>query len=332
MRPVSAPFPMNRPRRLRRTPWMRDLVRETQLAPTDLIWPLFVCDGEGVSQPIDAMPGVSRLSVDKIVDAAQEAAAEGIPCVALFPYTDPSLKTPDGAEAWNPDNLANRATRAVKAAVPQIGVMLDVALDPYNSDGHDGIVRDGIVLNDETLIALEKQALSHAEAGADILGPSDMMDGRIGIIRAALENHDFPDVAIMSYAAKYASAFYGPFRDAVGSSGALTGDKKTYQMDYANSSEALREVSQDLAEGADMVMVKPGMPYLDVCRDVKSTFGVPTYAYQVSGEYAMICASAERGWIDRDAGMMESLGAFKRAGCDGILSYFALDAARHING
>ena len=332
MRPVSAPFPMNRPRRLRRAPWIRDLVRETRLGVEDLIWPLFVCDGEGIAEPIEAMPGVHRLSVDKVVDAAAEAAAEGIPCVALFPYTDPALKTPGGDEAWNPDNLANRATRAVKAAVPQIGVMLDVALDPYNSDGHDGIVRDGVILNDETLIALEKQALSHAEAGADIVGPSDMMDGRCAVIRAALEQNDFPDVMIMSYAAKYASAFYGPFRDAVGSSGALTGDKKTYQMDFSNRSEALREVAQDLAEGADMVMVKPGMPYLDVCREVKSTFGVPTYAYQVSGEYAMICASAERGWIDRDAGMMESLSAFKRAGCDGILSYFALDAARALNG
>ena len=332
MRPVSAPFPMNRPRRLRRTPWMRDMVRETVLTPSDLIWPIFVCDGDNSAQPVDAMPGVSRLSIDLVVKAAAEAAAEGIPCIALFPYTNPDQKTPGGEEAWNPDNLVNRATRAVKSAVPQIGVMLDVALDPYNSDGHDGIVRDGIVLNDETLIALEKQALAHADAGADILGPSDMMDGRIAVIRAALESHDFPDVAIMSYAAKYASAFYGPFRDAVGSSGALTGDKKTYQMDFSNISEALREVSQDISEGADMVMVKPGMPYLDVCREVKSTFSVPTFAYQVSGEYAMIVASAERGWIDRDAGMMESLSAFKRAGCDGILSYFALDAARHLNG
>lgn len=330
MRPVSAPFPMSRPRRLRRTPWMRELVRETTLSPTDFIWPLFVCEGSGVVEPIPSLPGVNRLSVDKVVEAAQSAADFGIPCVALFPYTDPSLKTPGAEEAWNPENLANSATRAVKSAVPGIGVMLDVALDPYNSDGHDGIVRDGVVLNDETLIALEKQALSHAEAGADILGPSDMMDGRIAVIRAALESNDFPDVAIMSYAAKYASAFYGPFRDAVGSSGALTGDKKTYQMDYGNRAEALREVATDLAEGADMVMVKPGMPYLDVCREVKSEFGVPTFAYQVSGEYAMISASADRGWLDRKLGMMESLAAFKRAGCDGILTYFAMEAATEL--
>jgi len=293
---------------MRRTPWIRDMVRETRLSPADLIWPLFVCEGENVSDPIESMPGVSRHSVDRIIAEADKAAIEA-------------------EEAWNPDNLVNKATRHLKASVPDIGVMLDVALDPYNSDGHDGIVRDGVILNDESLMALEKQALSHAEAGADILGPSDMMDGRIGVIRQMLEMHDFPDTMIMSYAAKYASSFYGPFRDAVGATGALKGDKKTYQLDYGNRAEALREVAQDIEEGADMVMVKPGMPYLDVCRDVKSTFDVPTFAYQVSGEYAMICASAERGWIDREEGMMESLGAFKRAGCDGILSYFAYDAA-----
>ena len=330
MRPLSAPFPLSRPRRLRQAGWIRDMVQETRLSVSDLIWPLFIRDGDSAEEPIEAMPGVSRLSVDRAVEAAREAQALGIPCLALFPYTDATLKTPDGAEAWNPDNLVNTATRAIKAAVPDIGIMLDVALDPYNSDGHDGIVRDGQIINDETLLALEKQALSHAEAGADILGPSDMMDGRIGFIRQALENHEFQNTMIMSYAAKYASAFYGPFRDATGSSGALTGDKKTYQMNPGNTDEAMLEVAQDLAEGADMVMVKPGLPYLDVCTRVKREFGVPTFAYQVSGEYAMIAAAGANGWIDRDKAMLESLAAFKRAGCDGILSYFALDVARHL--
>ena len=310
---------------------MRRLVQETRLSVDDLIWPIFVRDGDGVREPIASMPGVDRLSIDLVVEAANDAAGLGIPCVALFPYTDPSKKTPDAEEAWNPDNLVNTATRAVKAAVPDIGVMLDVALDPYNSDGHDGFVRDGVIVNDETLMALERQALAQAEAGADILGPSDMMDGRIGIIRQALEAHDFPDVTIMSYAAKYASAFYGPFRDAVGATGALKGDKKTYQMDPSNSDEALREVAIDLSEGADMVMVKPGMPYLDICTRVKREFGVPTYAYQVSGEYAMIVAAGANGWIDHEKAMMESLAAFKRAGCDGILSYFSKDVAEILN-
>ncbi|MEL6600241.1 MAG: porphobilinogen synthase [Pseudomonadota bacterium] len=327
----AAPFPMTRPRRLRREDWMRRLVQETRLSVDDLIWPIFVRDGDGVREPIASMPGVDRLSIDLVVEAANDAAGLGIPCVALFPYTDPSKKTPDAEEAWNPDNLVNTATRAVKAAVPDIGVMLDVALDPYNSDGHDGFVRDGVIVNDETLMALERQALAQAEAGADILGPSDMMDGRIGIIRQALEAHDFPDVTIMSYAAKYASAFYGPFRDAVGATGALKGDKKTYQMDPSNSDEALREVAIDLSEGADMVMVKPGMPYLDICTRVKREFGVPTYAYQVSGEYAMIVAAGANGWIDHEKAMMESLAAFKRAGCDGILSYFSKDVAEILN-
>ncbi|MEL6425167.1 MAG: porphobilinogen synthase [Pseudomonadota bacterium] len=327
----AAPFPMTRPRRLRREDWMRRLVQETRLSVDDLIWPIFVRDGEGVREPIASMPGVDRLSIDLVVEAANDAAGLGIPCVALFPYTDPSKKTPDAEEAWNPDNLVNTATRAVKAAVPDIGVMLDVALDPYNSDGHDGFVRDGVIVNDETLMALERQALAQAEAGADILGPSDMMDGRIGIIRQALEAHDFPDVTIMSYAAKYASAFYGPFRDAVGATGALKGDKKTYQMDPSNSDEALCEVAIDLSEGADMVMVKPGMPYLDICTRVKREFGVPTYAYQVSGEYAMIVAAGANGWIDHEKAMMESLAAFKRAGCDGILSYFSKDVAEILN-
>jgi len=299
------------------------MVRESSLAVSDLIWPIFVRDGTDIAEPIDAMPGIERLSVDRVVRAAETAVDLGIPCLALFPYTDPAKKTPECEEAWNPDNLVNTATRAIKAAVPELGVMLDVALDPYNSDGHDGLVRDGIVVNDDTLLALERQALAQAEAGADILGPSDMMDGRIGIIRQALEAHEFQDVVIMSYAAKYASAFYGPFRDAVGASGALTGDKKTYQMDPANSDEALLKVANDLSEGADMVMVKPGMPYLDICRRVKDQFGAPTFAYQVSGEYTMIEAAARNGWIDGDKAMMESLLAFKRAGCDGILSYFA---------
>ncbi|SOH93695.1 porphobilinogen synthase [Monaibacterium marinum] len=323
----AAPFPMTRPRRLRQSDWMRRLVRETTLSVDDLIWPVFVVDGVNQRQPIPSMPGVERVSVDLIAEKANEAAGLGIPCIALFPYTDPAAKTPGAEEAWNPDNLVNRATREIKKQVPDIGIMLDVALDPYNSDGHDGIVRDGRIVNDESLIALQQQALSHAEAGADILGPSDMMDGRVAIIRQALEQNDFPDVTILSYAAKYASAFYGPFRDAVGANGALKGDKKTYQMDPGNSDEAMREVAIDLSEGADMVMVKPGMPYLDICTRVKREFGVPTYAYQVSGEYAMIQAAAQNGWIDGQAAMLESLAGFKRAGCDGILTYFAKDVA-----
>ena len=332
MRPTVAPFPLSRSRRLRRTEGLRAMVRENTLTIDDLIWPIFVRDGDDVLEPIPSMPGVERLSIDNAVKAAQQAADLGIPALALFPYTDPALKTPGAEEAWNPDNLVNKATRAIKAAVPDIAIMLDVALDPYNSDGHDGIVRGGVVLNDETLVALEKQALAHAEAGADILGPSDMMDGRIGVIRQALESHEFSDVLIMSYSAKYASAFYGPFRDAVGASGALKGDKKTYQMDAANSDEALREVARDLFEGADMVMVKPGMPYLDICRRVKDEFGVPTFAYQVSGEYAMIAGAGRNGWIDEEKAMLESLLAFKRAGCDGILTYFAPRVAAILAG
>jgi porphobilinogen synthase len=326
-----APFPAARPRRLRRTPWIRAMVAEARLSPADLIWPIFVRDGEDLAEPVPSLPGVERLSIDRAVRAAEEALALGIPCVALFPYTDASDKDPEASEAINPENLVCRATRAIKAAVPEIGVMLDVALDPYNSDGHDGLMRGGVVVNDETLLALEKMALVQAEAGADILGPSDMMDGRIGVIRRALEEQDFPDTLIMSYAAKYASCFYGPFRDAVGSGAALKGDKKTYQMDPANTDEALREVALDIAEGADMVMVKPGLPYLDVCARVKAEFGVPTFAYQVSGEYAMIEAAAANGWIDGETAMLESLLAFRRAGCDGILSYFAPRAARRLS-
>jgi porphobilinogen synthase len=324
----TIPSPAHRFRRLRRSPALRSLVQEHTLGVGDLIWPIFLRDGDNVQEPIPSMPGVNRLSIDNVVRAAEEAAALGIPAICLFPYTDPSVKTLTCEEAWNPDNLTNRAIRAIKAAVPDIAVMTDIALDPYNALGHDGFVVDGVILNDETVEALVKMALAQAESGADILGPSDMMDGRIGAIRVALEAAGHKDVAIMSYAAKYASAFYGPFRDAVGASGALVGDKKTYQMNPGNSDEALRLVERDLREGADMVMVKPGMPYLDICRRVKDAFGAPTFAYQVSGEYAMIKAAAQNGWIDGDKAMMESLLAFKRAGCDGILTYFAPAAAR----
>ncbi len=325
---TSGPFPATRFRRLRKSDALRRLSRENELSVNDLIWPVFVMEGTDAEHPIPSMPGVARLSVDRVVRAAEEAAALGIPAICLFPYTDPALKTEACEEAWNPDNLSNRAVRAIKAAVPDIAVMTDVALDPYNANGHDGIVRNGEIVNDETVEALVKMALAQAEAGADILGPSDMMDGRIGAMRAALEAGGHVNVSILSYAAKYASAFYGPFRDAVGASGALKGDKKTYQMDPGNSDEALRLVERDLREGADMVMVKPGMPYLDICRRVKDAFGAPTYAYQVSGEYAMLMGAAERGWLDGDKVMVESLMAFKRAGCDGILTYFAPRVAK----
>ncbi|MHA6324159.1 porphobilinogen synthase [Roseivivax sp. CAU 1753] len=332
MQPVQAPFPATRLRRTRKSPALRALVQETTLAPADFIWPVFVRDGEDVSEPVPSMPGVNRLSVDRVVAAAREAWDLGIPAICLFPYTDPALKTADCAEAWNPENLSNRATRAIKAAVPDIAVMTDVALDPYNIDGHDGFVEDGEIVNDRTVEALVKQTLSQARAGADIIGPSDMMDGRIGAMRSGLEAEGFDKVCILSYAAKYASAFYGPFRDAVGASGALKGDKTTYQMNPANRDEALRLVARDLSEGADMVMVKPGMPYLDVCAAVKQAFGAPTFAYQVSGEYAMLAGAAERGWLDGDRVMLESLMAFRRAGCDGILTYFAPAAAKLLNG
>ncbi len=330
--PRIAPFPAARLRRLRRTAALRDLACEHRLSVADLIWPVFVREGEGVAEPVPSMPGVARLSVDRVVQAAREAADLGIPAICLFPYTDAALRTEACEEAWNPDNLTNRAVRAIKAAVPDLAVMTDIALDPYNINGHDGLVRDGVILNDETVEALVRMALAQAEAGADILGPSDMMDGRIGALRQALERSGHKDVAILSYAAKYASAFYGPFRDAVGAGGRLVGDKKTYQMDPGNSDEALRLVARDLDEGADMVMVKPGMPYLDICRRVKDAFAVPTYAYQVSGEYAMIEAAAGHGWIDGERAMLESLLAFRRAGCDGVLSYFAPRAARLLRG
>ncbi|MCA8878438.1 MAG: porphobilinogen synthase [Rhodobacteraceae bacterium] len=318
----------HRPRRLRRSAAIRALVCEARLTAADLIWPIFLRDGENLAEPVPSMPGVNRLSIDRAVDAAREAAGLGIPAMCLFPYTDPKLKTDACEEAWNPDNLSNQAIRAIKAAVPDIAVMTDVALDPYNANGHDGIVRGGIVVNDESVAALVRMALAQAEAGADILGPSDMMDGRIGQMRDALEATGHTDVAIMSYAAKYASAYYGPFRDAVGASGALKGDKKTYQMDPGNGAEALAMIARDLDEGADMVMVKPGLPYLDICRRVHETFQVPTFAYQVSGEYAMIEAAAANGWIDGEKIMIESLTSFKRAGCAGILTYFAPRAAR----
>ncbi|WP_172295091.1 porphobilinogen synthase [Pseudoruegeria sp. HB172150] len=325
---VPAPFPAARFRRLRATDARRRLVRENTLTADDFIWPVFIRDGENDETPIPSMPGVSRLTIDRVAKAAEEAATLGIPAICLFPYTAQKDRTEDCAMAWDPDNLTNRAIRAIKAAVPEIAVMTDVALDPYNINGHDGFVVDGEILNDETVEALVKMTLAQAEAGADIIGPSDMMDGRIGAMRAALEAAGHQNVTILSYAAKYASGFYGPFRDAVGASGALTGDKKTYQMDPGNTDEALRLVARDLAEGADMVMVKPGMPYLDICRRVKTELQVPTFAYQVSGEYAMLAGAAQNGWLDGPKVMLESLLCFKRAGCDGILTYFAPEAAR----
>ncbi len=327
MTPIQAPFPATRLRRLRRTAALRDLVQEHRLSVKDLIWPVFVTDVAGADVEVASMPGVARRTVEGAARAAEEAAGLGIPAICLFPYTDPALKTEGCEEAWNPENLSNRAVRAIKAAVPEIAVMTDVALDPYNSNGHDGLVRDGVILNDETVEALVRMALAQAEAGADILGPSDMMDGRIGAMRGALEGAGHKDVTILSYAAKYASAFYGPFRDAVGASGALKGDKKTYQMNPGNADEALRLVARDLAEGADMVMVKPGLPYLDICRAVKDAFGVPTFAYQVSGEYAMLKGAVLNGWMKEEV-ILESLMAFRRAGCDGVLTYFAPDVAR----
>ena len=312
-----------RMRRNRRSEWARRMVREHVLTADDLIWPLFVMDGDNARAPVPSMPGVERLSVDQVVREAERAAKLAIPCIALFPYTDPALRDETGSEALNPDNLVCRAIRAIKKEVPDVGVLCDVALDPYTSHGHDGLIRDGVILNDETVAVLVRQALVQAEAGCDVIAPSDMMDGRVAAIRKALDAENFTDVSIMAYAAKYASAFYGPFRDAVGSAKTLTGDKRTYQMDPGNSDEALREVALDIAEGADMIMVKPGLPYLDICRRVKDTFGMPTFAYQVSGEYAMIMAAAQNGWLDGERAMTESLVAFKRAGCDGILTYFA---------
>lgn len=329
---TPAPFPAARMRRLRRTRALREMVQEQGLSARDLIWPVFIRDGEGVEEPIPSLPGVSRLSLDRMRDAAEKAHALGIPAICLFPYTDQSLRTEDCAEAWNPENLTNRAIRLLKSELPDLMVMTDIALDPYNANGHDGFVVNGEIVNDETVAALVKMGLAQAEAGADILGPSDMMDGRIGALRMALEAEGHSDVAILSYAAKFASSFYGPFRDAVGASGRLVGDKATYQINPANREEALACVARDLAEGADMVMVKPGMPYLDICRAVKDRFQRPTFAYQVSGEYAMLMAAAQNGWLDGDKVMLESLMAFKRAGCDGVLSYFAPRAAEALRG
>ncbi|GGB14676.1 delta-aminolevulinic acid dehydratase [Sphingomonas metalli] len=322
-------YPAIRLRRTRASAWSRRLHAETVLTPADLIWPLFIAEGDGVEEPIASLPGVSRWSIDGIVARGREARDLGIPCVALFPNTPPGLRSDDGAEALNPDNLMCRAIRALKDKVPEIGVLTDVALDPYTTHGHDGLVdAAGYVVNDRTADALVQQALNQARAGSDIIAPSDMMDGRIGLIRGALEGEGHVNVQIMSYAAKYASAFYGPFRDAVGSRGLLKGDKKTYQMDSANAEEALREVALDLAEGADSVMVKPGLPYLDIIARVKARFEVPVFAYQVSGEYAMIEAAIAAGAAERDAMVLETLMAFKRAGCAGVLTYHAAHAAR----
>ena len=318
-------------RRNRRDDWNRRLVAENRLSVDDLIWPVFVVEGTAERQAVASMPGVERLSIDLLTDAVGEAASLGIPAVAVFPMTDPAKKTPDAVEAINSDNLICRAVAAIKDAHPNIGVICDVALDPYNSDGHDGLVQGGRILNDETLEILCQQAVVQAEAGCDIQAPSDMMDGRIGVIRRALDDAGFQDSIIMSYAAKYASGFYAPFRDAVGSGGALAGDKKTYQMDPANSDEAIHEVALDIAEGADMVMVKPGLPYLDIVHRVKSTFGLPTYAYHVSGEYAMVKAAAGNEWIDGQRVAMEILGSIKRAGADIIITYHAKEAARWLS-
>jgi porphobilinogen synthase len=328
--PPLAPYPRTRMRRNRRDAWSRKLVAEHVLTAGDLIWPVFVHD-EGKKAPIASMPGVFRLPIAALVDAAGEASGLGIPTVAIFPAVPPALKDAEGSEAVNPENLVCRAAAALKKALPELGVLCDVALDPFTSHGHDGVIRDGYVDNDETVAILRRQAVFQAAAGCDIIAPSDMMDGRVGAVREALDEAGFAHVRIMSYAAKYASAFYGPFRDAIGSKTALgSADKRTYQMDPANGDEALREVALDIEEGADMVMVKPGMPYLDVLRRVKEAFRVPTYAYQVSGEYAMLHAAALNGWLDGERAIMESLLAFKRAGADGVLSYAAVDAARRL--
>jgi porphobilinogen synthase len=330
---TSAAFPALRLRRIRASAWSRALFAETVLTPADLIWPVFIAGGDSGEEPIDSLPGVSRWPVSAIAARAREARDLGIPCIALFPNTPAGLRSADASEALNPDNLICRAVREAKSAAPEVGILTDVALDPYTADGHDGITDgSGYVLNDDTVNILVEQALVQAAAGADIVAPSDMMDGRVGAIRSALEREHFPNVQIMSYAAKYASAFYGPFRDAVGSRGLLKGDKKGYQMDPANAVEALREVALDLAEGADSVMVKPGLPYLDIVRRVKERFDVPVFAYQVSGEYAMIEAAAAAGAGDRDALVLETLMAFKRAGCAGVLTYHAPLAAKLLGG
>ncbi|MGK2941451.1 MAG: porphobilinogen synthase [Immundisolibacter sp.] len=325
-------YPSSRLRRLRRTGFLRDLVRETRLTPADLIYPVFVLDGTGKREPVASMPGVERLSIDLLVAHARAAAGLGIPALALFPVIDPALKSADASQAWNPDGLVPRAVQALKSALPELGVITDVALDPYTSHGQDGLIdHSGYVLNDTTVSALTRQAVCQARAGADVVAPSDMMDGRVGVIRKALEREGLVNTAILAYSAKYASAFYGPFRDAVGSAATLGGaGKHDYQLDCGNSDEALHEVALDLAEGADMVMIKPGLPYLDIVRRVKDRFAVPTFVYQVSGEYAMLKAAAQNGWLDERAGVLETLLACRRAGADGILSYFAFDAARYL--
>jgi len=319
-------------RRTRAADWSRRLVRENELSVNDLIWPLFIKEGKKVSEPIPSMPGVERHSVDHIAMKAAEAHELGIPAIALFPKTPSEKKTDDGKEALNPDNLVNQAIRTIKAAVPEIGVIVDVALDPYTSHGHDGLLKDGVILNDETVEVLVKQAVVQAESGADIVAPSDMMDGRVKAIREALDKKKFQSTQIMAYAAKYASSFYGPFRDAVGSGRVLSGDKKTYQMDPGNSDEAIREIALDIAEGADSIIVKPGLPYLDIVRRARDTFQIPIYAYNVSGEYSMLHAAAKEGWLDLEAVMLESLMSFKRAGCSGVLTYFAPEAAKILKG
>ena len=325
--PPLAAFPALRPRRLRQADWIRRLVRETTVAPSDLIWAMILHDGEARA-PVPSMPGVERLSVAEAARAAVEARALGIPAIAVFPYIDGALKDARGAEATNPDGLVCRAVQAMKAAAPEVGIMCDVALDPFTDHGHDGLIEDGRILNDASVERLVEQAMVQARAGCDVIAPSDMMDGRVAAIRTALEGEGLSDVMIMAYAAKYASAFYGPYRDAIGSAKALSGDKKTYQMDPGNTDEALREVALDIAEGADMVMVKPGMPYLDIARRVVEAFHMPTFAFQVSGEYAMIMAAAQNGWLEEERAILESLQAFKRAGCAGVISYFAPRAAR----
>ncbi|MCB9957628.1 MAG: porphobilinogen synthase [Rhodospirillaceae bacterium] len=330
--PFPGRYPTTRLRRLRQTPWLRRLAAETTVTVDQLIWPCFVRPGENASEPVASMPGVERYSVDRLVDQVREAADLGIPAIALFPATEPERRSPDGREATNPDNLMCRAIRAVKAAVPDIGVIGDVALDPYTTHGHDGLMDGETILNDETLEVLVRQALVMAEAGLDVAAPSDMMDGRIGTLRSALDGAGHRGVVLLSYAAKYSSAYYGPFRDAVGSNARLIGDKRTYQMNPANSDEALREIELDLAEGADMVMVKPGLPYLDIIRRARDTFGVPVMAYQVSGEYASMRAACDQGWLSYPDVLMETLMAFSRAGCSGILTYAAKDAARILAG
>ena len=328
---MAPKYPSTRMRRNRQEDWSRRLVRENRLSADDLIWPTFVIEGHGKSEEVPSMPGVCRLSIDRLVAQAEKAAGLGIPALAVFPVLEGDKKSLDGEEAWNPDNLICRAVQALKQEVPEIGVICDVALDPFTTHGQDGIVRDGIILNEETLVALQKQAIVQAQAGCDIIAPSDMMDGRVGAIRGALDDAGLETIKILSYAAKYASAYYGPFRDAVGSKAALgAADKRTYQQDPANSDEALREVALVIDEGADMVLVKPGLPYLDIIRRVKDTFGVPTFAYQVSGEYAMLHAAAQNGWLTYDACLMESLTAFKRAGTDAILTYAAIDVAERL--